>query len=36
MDQIDNPNLTTAAQVTSHYAPPSERVLKKELDHVDA
>ena len=36
MDQIDNPNLTTAAQLTSHYAPPSERVLKKEIDHVDA
>jgi PPOX class probable FMN-dependent enzyme len=36
MDGIDNSNPTTAAQLASHYAPPSERVLRKEIDHVDA
>ncbi|MBV8456721.1 MAG: pyridoxamine 5'-phosphate oxidase family protein [Acetobacteraceae bacterium] len=36
MDGIDNLTVTTADELASHYAPPRERVLKKELDHVDA
>jgi PPOX class probable FMN-dependent enzyme len=36
MDGIENLNVTTADQLATHYARPLERVLKKELDHVDA
>jgi PPOX class probable FMN-dependent enzyme len=36
MDGIDSPHLTTAAQLASHYAAPTERVLRKEIDRVDA
>jgi uncharacterized protein len=36
MDRIDKPAVTTAAALATHYARPTERVLKKELDHVDA
>ncbi len=36
MDGIDKPTVTTADELATHYARPSERVLKKELDHVDA
>src|SRR5215472_15490741 len=36
MDGIDTPNVTTADDLATHYARPTERVLKKELDHVDA
>ena len=36
MDVVDNLTVTTADELASHYARPLERVLKKELDHVDA
>ena len=36
MDGIENPTVTTADELATHYAQPLERVLKKELDHVDA
>src|ERR1700756_1390890 len=36
MDVVDNLAVTTADDLATHYAPPLERVLKKELDHVDA
>jgi uncharacterized protein len=36
MDGFDNLTVTTADELATHYAPPLERVLKKELDHVDA
>jgi PPOX class probable FMN-dependent enzyme len=36
MDGIDNLTVTTAEKLATHYARPLERVLKKELDHVDA
>jgi uncharacterized protein len=36
MDGIEKPTVTTADELATHYARPSERVLKKELDHVDA
>ncbi len=36
MDGIDKPAVTTADALATHYPRPSERVLKKELDHVDA
>jgi len=36
MDVVDNPTVTTADELATHYARPLERVLKKELDHVDA
>jgi PPOX class probable FMN-dependent enzyme len=35
MDGIDNLTLTTVDGLAAHYARPLERVLKKELDHVD-
>jgi uncharacterized protein len=35
MDVVDNLTVTTADELASHYARPLERVLKKELDHVD-
>src|SRR5215469_2418881 len=36
MDVVDNLTVTTADELTTLYAPPLERVLKKELDHIDA
>jgi len=36
MDVVDNLTVTTADELETHYARPLERVLKKELDHVDA
>jgi uncharacterized protein len=36
MDGIDELTLTTADELGTLYARPTERVLKKELDHVDA
>jgi len=36
MDGIENLAVTTADDLATHYSPPLERVLKKELDHVDA
>ena len=36
MDGIDNLTVTTADKLATHYSRPLERVLKKELDHVDA
>jgi uncharacterized protein len=36
MDAIDKLNVTTADELATHYGRPTERVLKKELDHVDA
>jgi uncharacterized protein len=36
MDGIDRLTVTTAGELATHYARPTERVIKKELDHVDA
>jgi uncharacterized protein len=36
MDGRDNPNVTSTDELAAHYAPPMERVLRKEIDHVDA
>jgi len=36
MDGIEILSVTTAEDLATHYARPLERVLKKELDHVDA
>jgi PPOX class probable FMN-dependent enzyme len=36
VDDIDNLTVTTADELATHYARPLERVLRKELDHVDA
>jgi PPOX class probable FMN-dependent enzyme len=36
MDRIDSPSVTTTDDLATHYARPTERVLKKELDHIDA
>ena len=36
MDGIDNLTVSNADELATHYARPLERVLKKELDHVDA
>ena len=36
MDVVENLNVTTAEDLATHYARPLERVLKKELDHIDA
>jgi uncharacterized protein len=36
MDGIDTLTVTTTDELATHYARPLERVLKKELDHVDA
>src|SRR5437588_12954048 len=36
MDGLGSTTLTTVDQLTTHYARPSERVLRKEIDHVDA
>jgi uncharacterized protein len=35
MDGLEDNTVTTAEALTTFYARPSERVLKKELDHVD-
>jgi uncharacterized protein len=36
MDGIDNLRVTTTEHLAAHYGRPTERVLRKELDHVDA
>ncbi len=36
MDGIENFTVTSAEELAALYAAPHERVLKKELDHVDA
>jgi uncharacterized protein len=36
MDGIDKPSVATKEDLATHYARPTERVLEKELDHVDA
>jgi len=36
MDGIESVNVTGIDELAALYAPPSERVLKKEIDHVDA
>jgi hypothetical protein len=36
MDQIEPSAVTTADTLATLYEPPTERVIKKELDHVDA
>ena len=36
MDGIENLAVTTADELATHYARPAERVLNKELDHIDA
>ena len=36
MDVVENPIVTTAEDLATYYSRPLERVLKKELDHVDA
>ena len=36
MDVVDNLTVATANELATHYARPLERVLKKELDYVDA
>jgi len=36
MDGIESVNVTGIDELATLYAPPSERVLKKEIDHVDA
>lgn len=36
MDALDIRRVTTTDDLVAHYARPSERVLAKEIDHVDA
>ena len=36
MDGIENATVTGVDELATLYAPPSERVLKKEIGHVDA
>lgn len=36
MDQFEPSNVTTVEMLATLYQPPSDRVIKKELDHVDA
>lgn len=36
MDSHENFTISTVDQLAAHYAAPTERVLKKEIDHVDA
>ena len=36
MDALENVTVTALDQLTKLYARPSERVLRKEIDHVDA
>ena len=36
MEGLENTTVTAVDQLATLYARPSERVLRKELDHVDA
>jgi hypothetical protein len=36
MEGLENPTVTAVDELTTLYARPSERVLRKEIDHVDA
>jgi len=36
MDGFENTTVTAVDQLATLYAQPSERVLRKEIDHVDA
>ena len=36
MEGLENTTVTAADQLATLYSPPSERVLRKEIDHVDA
>jgi len=36
MQGLENPTVTAVDELTTLYARPSERVLKKEIDHIDA
>jgi len=36
MEALENPMITAVDELTTLYARPSERVLRKEIDHVDA
>jgi uncharacterized protein len=36
MDRIDHHSVTTVEELAALYGKPSERVLRKEIDHVDA
>jgi uncharacterized protein len=36
MDSLENPTLSSLEDLAELYAPPHVRVLRKELDHVDA
>src|SRR3984893_11094018 len=36
MEELENTTLTAIDELSTLYAPPSERVLRKEIDHVDA
>jgi predicted pyridoxine 5'-phosphate oxidase superfamily flavin-nucleotide-binding protein len=36
MDGFENTTVTAVDQLATLYARPSERVLRKEIDHVDA
>ena len=36
MEDLENATVTAAEELATLYAPPSERVLRKEIDHVDA
>ena len=36
MEGIENLTVTAVDELTTLYARPSERVLKKEIDHIDA
>jgi uncharacterized protein len=36
MEGLENATVTAVDQLTTLYARPSERVLRKEIDHVDA
>ena len=36
MEGLENTTVTAVDQLATLYSPPSERVLRKEIDHVDA
>jgi uncharacterized protein len=36
MDSVENPTVSSLEELAALYAAPHERVLRKELDHVDA
>ena len=36
MEALENATVTAVDQLATLYAQPSERVLRKEIDHVDA